>query len=1120
MEKSSNSMKNRRFPLSDYAVNNRVTIYFFTVILTLFGIISYQSTPKENFPEVEFPYFSISTVYPGTSPEDMENLVTRHIEKEIKSIDGVKELTSNSVQDFSMIMIEFETDVDNDEAYQDVTEAVNRAKADLPDGLAQEPEILDINPSEFPILYINMTGDLGLVKIKEYAEDLQDEIEGMQAITRVDIVGALEREFEINADLYKMQAAGITFQQIENAVAMENMTISGGQLKMDGMERNLRVIGEFSDLSELQNILIKPGVYLKDIAEVKDDFADRESFSRLNGNDVITLNVIKKTGENLIEAVEDIRVILDDFRAETPKNLEIITTGDQSDMTRNNVSNLFNTIILGFFVVVLVLMFFMGVDNALFVAVAIPLSMLIAFIFIPALDFSMNMVVLMGFILVLGIVVDNSIVVVENIYRHFMTTPNLPIAPAAKLGAGEVAGPVFSGTLTTMAPFIPLAFWPGIFGEFMLYIPVTIIVALSASMLVAYMINPVFAVSFMRYRGNEKIVINHRRNIYITLGVAAIWGISYLAGVNFVGNLAVFGYLLYMSVQYVLRSLINKFQKNVIPAISNAYKNTLKFLLKGKRPYGVISGTVLLLILTFVFISQSPLKVIFFPSGDPNTINTYIKMPAGTELRTTDSVARIVEDRLFEVLGEDNPDIESVVTNVAINAGENVFDRTTQDKLAKVTVNFVEYQFREFPHTMKYVSQFRENVEDIPGAEITVTEEQMGPPTGKPINIEVSGEEFDELIPITDKLISHVKGLDIAGIEELKTDIETNTPELTIQINRDKANRLGISTAYLGSSLRTALNGKEISKIRDGEDEYDIRLRLQEKYRDDMESLMNLKLMLPGKRNGMKKIPLSSVADVEYTRTFGGIKRKDHERVITVYSNVLSGYNANEIVSQIDESLAQFKKNLPKGYDVEFTGEQEDQQENAQFLTSAFLVALVLIIVIMVVQFNSLMKPVIIAVQILFSLIGVLLGLKLFGVTFSIMMTGMGIIAVGGIVVKNAIILIDYTDLLIKEGVDRKEAIIRGGATRLTPVILTAASTILGLLPLAIGMNIDFVGLFQSLEPNIFFGGDSAAFWNPLAWTIIFGLAFATFLTLVVVPSMYAVMVKPKKIPERTSEND
>lgn len=1104
-------MSKRKFMLSDYSVDNKVTIYFFTAVFVLFGIYSYISTPKENFPEVEFPYFAINTIYPGTSPEDMENLVTRPIEKELKSIDGIKGLTSNSVQDFSMILLEFETNIDNDDAYQDVVEAVNKAKSDLPDGILSDPDVLEINPSEFPILYINLSGDLGLVKIKEYAEDLQDEIEGMSAITRVDIVGALERQFQINVDLYKMQAAGITFNQIEQTVNMENITISGGQLKMDMMERNMRVVGEFEDVDDLRNIQVADGIYLKDIAEVVDGFADRESYSRLNGDEVITLNVIKKSGENLIDAIDEIKIILDEFQLEAPQNLEIVTTGDQSNMTRNNVNNLFNTIVLGFLVVVVVLMFFMGVDNALFVAIAIPLSMLVAFMFIPLLDYSMNMVVLMAFILVLGIVVDNAIVVVENIYRHFMNTKGLSIADAAKLGTGEVAGPVFAGTLTTMAPFIPLAFWPGIFGEFMVYIPVTLILTLFASMLVAYTMNPVFAVSFMKYREAKDIKLNHKLHIVIGLVAIGVLIISYLAGLKWLGHMVVFVVGLYLLTQYVLSDLIRRFQKVVLPAMSEAYRRTLVFILKGARPYIMIFGTIVLLVFTFYLMGVMPPRIVVFPSGDPSTIHTYIKMPAGTELATTDSVAKIAEGRIFKVLGKDNNDIESIVTNVAINAGENVFDRTTQDKLAKITVNFVEYQFREDPHTMKFVNQFRDAMKNIPGVEITVSEEQNGPPTGNPINIEIAGEEFTELIPISDQLVNHVKSLEIPGIEELKVDIETNTPELVVNINRDKASKLGISTAYIGSTLRTALNGTDISKIRDGEDEYDIVLRLKDDYRKDLESLMNMNLVLPGGENGLRKIPLSSVADVEYTRTYGGVKRKDHERVITVYSNVLSGYNANDIVMQIDATLEEFREHLPNGYTVKFTGEQEDQKENAEFLSFAFVLAIILIIIIMVVQFNSIMKPMIIAVQILFSLIGVLLGLMFFKIDFSVIMTGMGVIAVAGIVVKNAIILIDYIDLLIAKGVAQKEAILQAGATRLTPVILTAASTILGLLPLAVGMNIDFGMLFTDLDPNIYFGGDSATFWKPLAWTIIFGLAFATFLTLIVVPSMYSLMVKQKK---------
>jgi len=504
-------MKKRNFPLTNFAVDNKTTIYFFTVVLIILGIAAYNSTPKESFPEVVFPYFSVSTIYPGTSPTDMENLVTRPLEKELKGVKGIKEIRSNSIQDFSLIVIEFETNVDNDKAYLDVKEAVDKAKSNLPTNLLDDPEVTNIDLSEFPILYINLSGDLGLVKIKDIADDLKDEIEGLSEITRVDIVGALDKEYQINVDLYKMQAAGISFTQIENMVAYENMTISSGQVKSDGMERTMRIVGEFESIEEIRNIMIMDGIYLKDIADVIDGYAERESYSRLGGEDVITLNVIKKSGQNLIIAVDKIKEILKDFEAKSPQNLVITTTGDQSTMTRNNVSNLFNTIILGFMIVVLVLMFFMGVDNALFVAVSIPLSMLIAFIMIQVVGFTMNMVVLVSFILVLGIVVDNSIVVVENIYRHFMTTENLSIAQAAKKGTAEVAGPVLSGTLTTMAPFIPLAFWPGIFGKFMLYIPVTLIITLTASMLVAYLMNPVFAVSFMKYREGQ-VVEKAKRN--------------------------------------------------------------------------------------------------------------------------------------------------------------------------------------------------------------------------------------------------------------------------------------------------------------------------------------------------------------------------------------------------------------------------------------------------------------------------------------------------------------------------------------------------------------------------------------------------------------------------------
>jgi len=505
-----------------------------------------------------------------------------------------------------------------------------------------------------------------------------------------------------------------------------------------------------------------------------------------------------------------------------------------------------------------------------------------------------------------------------------------------------------------------------------------------------------------------------------------------------------------------------------------------------------------------------PPKVVVFPESEPNSIYTYIKMPAGTDLETTDSVARIVEKRINSVFGNNNSDIESIITNVAMNAGEDIFDRTTQDRLAKVSVNFVEYQYRKNPKTSIYINKMRNAIADISGAEITVAKQQNGPPTGKPINIEISGNDIKKLLTIVDNVKNHINSLQIPGIEEIKSDMEAHTPELIVEINRDKAKKLGISTAYLGSTIRTALYGKDISKIREGEDEYDIRIRLKQEYRNDIESIMNINLLLPGKNGAIHKIPLSSVADVKYTTAYGGIKRKDNQKIITISSNVLSGYNANEIVHQLDNSLDEIRNSLDSGYQIKFTGEQQDQKENADFLAFAFLLAIVLIIIIMVIQFNSIAKPIIISSQIIFSLIGVLLGITIFKIDFSVVMSGMGIIAVAGVVVKNAIIMIDYIDNLLNKGYEKKEAIIKAGSIRLTPVILTAASTILGLLPLAISMNIDFAGLFFHLDPNIYFGGD-ATFWKPLAWTIIFGLGFATFLTLILVPAMYFIFIKTKK---------
>ena len=1103
-------MEFKEFKISNIAVDKKTTIYIFTVILIIFGMMQYVTTPKEMFPDVPFPYFMITTIHPGTSPADMENLVTRPIEKELKGITGIKHLKSQSLQDFSLIIAEFEVNADEMQAYLDVKKAIDDSRADLPNNLFQEPELSQIDISEIPIIYVNLSGDLGLVKLKEYADDLQDEIESIEEITRVEIIGALEREIQINVDLYKMQTAGISFNKIQNAVAFENMTISGGLVSTSEMKRNFRIIGEFEEVDQIGNILLKDGIYLKDIAKVEDNFEDRESYARLMGKDVITLAVIKRTGQNLIDAVDKIKLIVEDFKEDASANLAVTTTSDLSTNTRNSVSDLFNTIILGFIIVVFVLMFFMGEADAFFVGLAIPLSMLIAFAVIPMVGFTMNIIVLMAFILVLGIVVDNSIVIIENIYRHFTTTANLSIVDATKRAVGEVAVPVFTGTLTTIAPFVPLIFMPGIMGKFISALPITIIITLTASMIVAYLMNPVFAVSFMKYEDEEtkknKLKSDNKKIRKITIILLAAAVLFYILGAIIVGNLIVFGLIIYLFLKYVMVHWIHKFQNTVLPNMMNQYKRTLSFLLKGNRPYAVVSSLFVLLIVSFILMGVAAPKVVFMPQGDPNQIMIYITMPEGTHIAVTDSICQVVEDRVFNLLGKDNPDVEAVVASVAVNAGSNIFERSTQEKLAKVAVSFVEYKFRTSEKsTLEYLEDIRDGMKGIAGANIEVDRDMMGPPAGKAINIEVSGEDLDELIKVSEDLKKYIKSLYIQGIEDLKSDMELNKPELSLIVDRDKASKLGISTAAIGSMLRTAIYGNEVSKFKEGEDEYPIQLRLDKKYRYDLEVLLSQKITVPSKNNGpASKIPISSVASVELTSTYGGINRVDNKRVITIASNILTGYNANEIILDIKKALPRFK--LPDGCTVSFTGEQEGQKEIGDYLVKALFIAIAFILIILVAQFNSIAKPLIIASQIIFSIIGVLLGFIIFNIDISVMMTGMGIIAVAGVVVKNAIILIDYVDARFEVEEDKINAIVVAGATRLTPVLLTALSTILGLMPLAIGMNINFVTLFTELNPQIYFGGDSVAFWNPLAWTIIFGLAFATFLTLIVVPAMYKII--------------
>jgi multidrug efflux pump len=1102
---------NKEFKPSSWAIENRTAIYVLTVIIAVIGYFSYIGLPKENFPEVVIPKIFIQTVYPGTSPANMENLVTKQIEKQLKSASGLKRITSNSYQDFSVITAEFNTNVETRDAKQRVKDAVDKARQDLPSDLPNEPNVMDINLSDLPIMYLNISGDYDLKSLKKYAETVQDQVESLKEISGVDIVGALEQEVQINVDLNKMAASMISFGDIERAVGYENLTISGGTIKMDGVRRTLNVKKEFVSAQELSNLIIKTptgsSIYLRDIAEVKDSFKEQESYARLYGKNVITLNVKKRSGENLIDASDKINALIKEMKVTSlPKNLTITVTGDQSDRTRITLHDLINTIIIGFILVTVILMFFMGITNALFVALSVPLSMFIAFMAMPALgnlmgfSFTMNMMVLFSFLLGLGIVVDDAIVVIENTHRIF-NNGKVPIKQAAKIAAAEVFLPVLSGTLTTLAPFVPLLFWPGVIGEFMFFLPMTLIITLLASLLVAYIINPVFAVDFMEPEDHSikkpSFDKGVRKNLLIFLGFSIL---GYL--INFgIGNLVVFVGLLYLLNHFYLNNAIRNFQTNIWPRAQNKYVTLLKWALSWPR--AMMYGTVGLFLFTLLLVSVVSPKIVFFPKSDPNFVYVYIQLPVGTDQAYTNEVVKKIEDKVTKVVGRDNKDVSSILSNVTIGVTDpQSEDQGQYSNMGKVTVAFVSFGKRTGESTSVYLDRIREAVKGIPDAEITVAQEQSGPPTAKPISIEITGDNLDTLVKVSENLQQYLDSRQIAGIEELKSDFQNNKPEIIFDINRERANREGISSGQIGMDLRTAIFGKEVSKFRDANADYGINLRSNESQRNNLDALRNMKVTYRDMGMGgvIRQVPLSSFASIDYINTYGGIKRKQEKRIIILSSNVLGDYNPNEVVANIQGEIDQFKS--PPGVEVKMAGEQEEQQETMLFLGTALMISLGLILIILVTQFNSITKPLIILSEILFSIIGVLLGVTIFGMEMSIVMSGVGIIALAGIVVRNGILLVEFTELMMEQGMDVKDAIIEAGRTRMTPVLLTATATMLGLIPLAVGLNMDFVTLFTEFDANLYFGGDNVAFWGPLSWTMIFGLGFATFLTLILVPCM------------------
>lgn len=1133
--------KIKEFAPTSWAVTNRTAIYIIAILISLYGLIKFNTMPKEQFPDIVVPTISITTVYAGNSPKDIENLVTRPIEKQLKGISGakVKKITSTSQPDFSLIIVEFDTDVKTEVAKQKVKDAIDKARQDLPNDLTQQPNAQEFAFSEMPILFVNISGDYDGIRLKEFADKMQDKIEELSEVTRAEIVGAPEREIQVNVDPYKMTAARVSFMDIENAIARENRDVTGGLVEVGNMKRTLKVKGQFTSALNLQDIIVRSSargasVYLKDIAELKDTIKNKESYARLDGKNVITLNIVKRAGENLINCADKVKGIVEKMQKDDvlPKNLKVVFTGDQSKQTKTSFNELVNTIIIGFILVLIVLMFFMGVTNAFFVALSVPLSVFVAFLFLPIADgiigttVTLNFIVLFALLFGLGIIVDDAIVVIENTHRIY-NNGKVPIIQSAKEAAGEVFIPVLAGTATTLAPFFPLLFWKGLIGKFMIYLPTMLILTLAASLIVAFIFNPVFAVSFMKPEGKEyekpKASV-FRSKWFIVSAVAGV--LLHFAGMHGTANFLLLMALLMIFNAYVLNDLIHRFQKSALPWLMGHYESLLRWVLKGRRPVFMLVTMFLLFPISVMLLMLRGNKSVFFPSGDPNFIYVYLKMPVGTDVKVTDSVTHVLEQRVYKVLEKEKPGtegsiVESIISNVA-NSANNPRDnnRSVRPNLGRIQVSFVEYEKRHGKHTRPYMDEIRKQMKGIPGASIEVAQEDGGPPTDPPVNIEISGDNFEDIAKVATNLSAYLDQNQVNGIENLKMDVDLGSPEITINVNRERAMMEGLSTGQIGMEIRTAVFGKEVSKLKQGEDEYKIQLRYSDLQRNNITDLMNMRITFMDMNTMMvKSIPLSAVATPEYTTASGAIARKNVKRTIQLQSNVLDPTMTAKVNEELKGKIADFieknKRSIPADVNIKQTGQGEQEAETQTFLGTALAIALGLIFLILVLQFNSLSKPFIVLTEIFFSVIGVLIGYAATGMTIATIMLGVGVVGLAGIVIKNGILLIEFTDELRGRGVRTREAAIQAGKIRIIPVLLTAVATILGLLPLAVGFNIDFVSFFQHLNPHIFFGGDSVVFWGPLSWTIIFGLIFAFFLTLMMVPSMYLIAERLKRPMEK-----
>jgi multidrug efflux pump subunit AcrB len=1107
--------------ITDLSLRHRLTVYVLMVFIVVMGTGSYVSLPRESFPEVEIPLILVYTGYLGASPQDVETLVTRPIETELKGVIGVKEIRSTSSDGLSVIEVEFNPDVNLEEALQKVRERVDLAKAELPADIDDDPRVQDVDFSQIPVLVVSLAGEVGLVQLKEIAEALKDDLEAITGVNRANVIGGREREVHVYVDPRRLAAFELGLADVIAAVQRENLTVPGGDVDVGRLKYLVRIPAEVADPRELESFVVevRDGVpiYIRDLATIVYGFEDESTRARLNLKPSVTITVEKRTGANIIEVADAVRAELERRQAGLPAGVSISVVSDMSKDIRSMVSELENNIVAGLLLVIGVLMAFLGLRNSIFVAVAIPLSMLISFAVLQAMGYTLNMVVLFSLILVLGMLVDNAIVIVENIYRH--REEGLDGLEAASVGTREVMVPVLTSTLTTCCAFAPMLFWPGIVGDFMSFLPVTLIVGLSASLVVALIFNPTLCAVFMKPpsarqsdggtgAGTHRAIRAYERLLAWLLETPPAHG----SGRWFVRNwllLSVFGILLALGMGLVLLAftvpalappaLTTAGLAMALGAVAFALQGVLWLLwsavrrVRGWAPWvtdrraALLWGMGALLVGTAVAYGVWGRGLEFFPETEPRQIWVDVEAPSGTNLDTSDALVRQIEEQTRDI--SDLRDQSASVGSIGVSTSQPGAPGVV-GTLSRVTLDLIDHRDRT-QNALVTLEQVRSRVAGLTGAEVTVDRPQEGPPTGKPVTIRLSGDDFGVLGELSRSIQDNIRS--VPGLVNLTDDLDQGKPEIRVGVERVQAAIAGVNTRQIAQTIQTAIRGTEASKYRIGEDEYKIRVRLAPEARESLDALRNLTLTDEDGR----QIPLRSIVELESGVGPGSVRRVDLRRVVTIEGDVVraEGRTEDSVRAEVARRIDEMR--LPPGYRWEFAGANQDQAEAQAFLQQAFVIAVLLIALVLVTQFNNLVLPATVMVSVVLSLIGVLWGLMVTATPFGLIMTGVGVISLAGIVVNNAIVLGDFIQQLRARGMEKTEAIVRAGALRIRPVLLTAVTTILGLLPLTFGLNVDFFNL------TVEYGAESSQWWGPMGVAVIAGLFVATVLTLVIVPITY-----------------